>query len=70
MDIEYLYEVVPQLSRVFRITGKIGEGFRSKMFSFFNYIHLFIYLQLNNDKKNLITILENISTIHKVYIFT
>lgn len=29
MDIEYLYEVVPQLSRVFRITDKIGEGFRS-----------------------------------------
>ncbi|KAK3513032.1 hypothetical protein QTP70_000190 [Hemibagrus guttatus] len=25
MDIEYLYEVVPQLSKVFRITDKIGE---------------------------------------------
>ncbi|KAF5894481.1 cell division cycle 7-related protein kinase isoform X1, partial [Clarias magur] len=32
MDIEYLYEVVPQLSRVFRITDKIGEGTFSSVY--------------------------------------
>ena len=26
MDIEYLQKAVPQLSKVFRITDKIGEG--------------------------------------------
>ncbi|XP_017350953.1 cell division cycle 7-related protein kinase isoform X1 [Ictalurus punctatus] len=32
MDIEYLYEVVPQLSRVFQITDKIGEGTFSSVY--------------------------------------
>ncbi|KAI4882100.1 hypothetical protein NFI96_029428, partial [Prochilodus magdalenae] len=32
MDIEYLYEVVPQLSKVFRITDKIGEGTFSSVY--------------------------------------
>lgn len=26
MDIAYLYEVLPQLSKIFRIIDKIGEG--------------------------------------------
>lgn len=29
MDIEYLYKAVPQLTKVFRIMDKIGEGTRS-----------------------------------------
>ncbi|XP_046733191.1 cell division cycle 7-related protein kinase isoform X2 [Silurus meridionalis] len=32
MDIQYLYEVVPQLSKVFRITDKIGEGTFSSVY--------------------------------------
>ncbi|XP_047662254.1 cell division cycle 7-related protein kinase isoform X2 [Tachysurus fulvidraco] len=32
LDIEYLYEVVPQLSKVFRITDKIGEGTFSSVY--------------------------------------
>ncbi|XP_066508157.1 cell division cycle 7-related protein kinase-like isoform X2 [Hoplias malabaricus] len=32
MDIEYLYEIVPQLSTVFRITDKIGEGTFSSVY--------------------------------------
>lgn len=32
MDIEYLYEAVPQLSKVFRITDKIGEGTFSSVY--------------------------------------
>ncbi|XP_053507448.1 cell division cycle 7-related protein kinase isoform X2 [Ictalurus furcatus] len=32
MDIEYLYEVVPQLSKVFQITDKIGEGTFSSVY--------------------------------------
>ncbi|XP_072524627.1 cell division cycle 7-related protein kinase [Salminus brasiliensis] len=32
LDIEFLYEVVPQLSRVFRITDKIGEGTFSSVY--------------------------------------
>ncbi|XP_051556415.1 cell division cycle 7-related protein kinase-like isoform X2 [Myxocyprinus asiaticus] len=31
-DIEYLYEVVPQLSRIFRIVDKIGEGTFSSVY--------------------------------------
>lgn len=29
MDIERLYEVLPQLSQIFRIVDKIGEGLSS-----------------------------------------
>lgn len=29
MDIEKLYEVLPQLSQIFRIVDKIGEGLSS-----------------------------------------
>ncbi|XP_051985178.1 cell division cycle 7-related protein kinase-like isoform X2 [Xyrauchen texanus] len=32
VDIEYLYEVVPQLSRIFRVIDKIGEGTFSSVY--------------------------------------